>query len=74
MYYLNSNPSLDGKLHYPSPGDIGHPLNEVVTDKIRDYSADYNNRPSNGTTLMISFVTDVVRTSGRQGFTFSWSE
>jgi hypothetical protein len=36
-------------------------LNEVVVDKVRQYRADYNNRPSNA----ISFMTAISRTSGR---------
>ena len=37
------------------------PLNEGAADKIRDYRADYNNRPSN----TISFMPSVASTSGR---------
>ena len=37
------------------------PLNEAAADKIRDYRADYNNRPSNA----ISFMPAVASTSGR---------
>ena len=36
-------------------------LNEDDTDMIRDYRADYNNRPSTS----ISFIPSVVTTSGR---------
>ena len=42
----SSDPSLNGHLHYPN--DLDGPLNEAVTDKIHQYRADYNNRPSNG--------------------------
>jgi hypothetical protein len=35
-------PSLDGHLHYP---DVDRTLNETAADKIRQYRADYNNRP-----------------------------
>ena len=41
----SSDPSLNGQLHYPQ--DVDRTLNETVTDKIRQYHADYNNRPSN---------------------------
>ncbi len=56
-----SNPSLHGQLHYPPPADIDRPLNEAAADKIRDYLADYNNRPSHG----IAFMPAVASTSGR---------
>ena len=46
---------------YPPPSDIDRPLNETVTDKIRDYRADYNNRPSKA----IFFMTVVSSTSDR---------
>ena len=55
----SSNPLPNGHLHYPRPDDIDRPLNEAAADKIRDYRADYNNRPSNS----ISFMTDVVATT-----------
>ena len=40
---------------------MDRPLNEVVPDKIRDYRADYNNRPSN----VIPFIPPVPNISGR---------
>jgi len=43
----SSNPLLNGHVHYPLPADIDKPLNEAAADKIRDYRAHYNNRPSN---------------------------
>ena len=52
-----SDTSLNGHLHYPN--ELHGPLNEVVTDKIRQYRADYNNRPSN----VISFMSVIVSTS-----------
>ncbi len=55
----NSDPSLNGHLHYPQ--DVNRTLNETVTDKIRQYRADYNNRPSTA----ISFMPDIPITSGR---------
>ena len=51
--------SLNGQLHYPSPGVIDSPLNEIDVDKIRDYHTDCNNRPSN----TISFIPAVTSTS-----------
>jgi hypothetical protein len=54
-----SNPSLNDRLNYPRPTDIGRSLNETSTDKIRDYRADYNNRPSD----IISFMGAVSNTS-----------
>jgi hypothetical protein len=36
----NSDPSLNGHLHYPN--DIDKSLNETVNDKIRKYRTDYN--------------------------------
>ncbi len=39
-----SDPSLNGLLQYPN--DLDWPLNETVTDKIRQYLFDYNKRPS----------------------------
>ena len=53
-----SDPSLNGHLHYPN--NLNGPLNETVTDKIRQYRADYNNRPSN----TISFIPAIGSTSG----------
>jgi hypothetical protein len=55
----SSDPSLDGHLHFPT--DIDKSLNETVTDKIRQYRPDYNNRTSNS----ISFMSGIVSTSGR---------
>jgi hypothetical protein len=54
----SSDPSLKGHLHYPN--DLDGPLNEAAADKIRQYRADYNNRPSNA----ISFMTAIASTSG----------
>jgi hypothetical protein len=45
-----SDPYLNGRLHHPN--DINRPLNEVVTDKIQKYRADYNNNPPD----VISFI------------------
>ncbi len=56
----NSDPSLNGHLHYPN--NLDGPLNEDTVDRIRQYRSDYNNRPSNS----ISFMTDhsITSTSG----------
>jgi hypothetical protein len=54
-----SNPSLNGNLHYPN--DIDRKLKKDATDKILQYHAYYNNRPSH----VISFITPIVSTSGR---------
>ena len=40
LWGSNSNPSLNGHLHYPT--DIDRTLNEDVADKILQYRADYN--------------------------------
>ncbi len=55
----NSNPSINGHLHYPN--DVDRSLNVTVTDKIRQYHTDYNNRPSN----VISIMTNIDSMSGR---------
>ncbi len=54
----SSDPSINGHLHYPN--DLDGPLNETAVDKIHQYLADYNNRPSNA----ISFMPAIARTSG----------
>ena len=53
----NSIPSLNGQLYYPA--DLDRPLRETIVDKILQYRADYNNRPSN----VISFIPPVASTS-----------
>ena len=55
----SSNPSLNGYLHYPA--DIDRTLNEAAADRILQYRADYNNRPSDA----ISFMPAIASTSGR---------
>ena len=55
----SSDPSINGHLHYPN--DLDRPLNEAAADKIRQYRAGYNNRPSNA----ISFMPVIASTSGR---------
>jgi hypothetical protein len=57
----SSDPSLNGHLHYPKKNDLDGPLNEAAADKIRQYRADHNNRPSN----VISFMPAIASTSGR---------
>jgi hypothetical protein len=53
----SSNPSLNGHLHYPA--DIDRTLNEAAADKVLQYRADYNNRPSHA----ISFIPAIASTS-----------
>ncbi len=53
-----SDPSINGHLHYPH--DLDRSLNEAVADKIRQYRADYNNRPSH----TIAFMSGIDGTSG----------
>ena len=53
-----SDPGLNGHLHYPY--DLDRSLNETVVDKIRQYRAYYNNRPSN----TISFMSVIPSSSG----------
>ena len=60
----SSDPSINGHLHHPN--DVDRSLNDDVTDKIRQYRADYNNRPSN----TISFIPAITSTSGRKLTTF----
>ena len=48
----SSSPVLNGNLPYPAPTDIDKKLNKAAVDKIRDYRADYNNRPSNSVSFM----------------------
>ena len=55
----SSNPSLNGNLHYPHDNDRS--INEVATDKIRKYRADYNNNPPS----VVSFMPAIASTSGR---------
>jgi hypothetical protein len=55
----SSDPSLNGHLH--DPQNVERTLNETAADKIRQYRADYNNRPFNA----ISFMPAIASTSGR---------
>ncbi len=54
-----SDPSLNGHLHYPN--ELDRSINEVVTDKIRKYRADYRNNPPS----VVSFILVIPSTSGR---------
>ena len=54
----SSDPSINGHSHYPH--DLDRSLNETATDKIRQYRADYINRPSHD----ITFMTSIASTSG----------
>ncbi len=53
VFGSNSDPSLNGHLHYPN--DIDRSINEDTTDKIRKYHTDYNNNPPNITSFMSDF-------------------
>ena len=53
------NSGINGHLHYPA--DMDSTLNEAAADKILQYRADYNNRPSHA----ISFMSAIDSTSGR---------
>ena len=55
----SSDPNINGHLHYPN--DLDGSLNEATAAKIRQYRADYTNRPSNS----ISFMPAIASTSGR---------
>ena len=55
----SSDPSINGHSHSPHAWD--RTSNESATDKIPQYRADYNNRPSNA----ISFMPAIASTSGR---------
>ncbi len=57
----NSDPNLNGKLHYPNPIDIDRSLTETAYYKIRKYRVDYNNNPPNA----VSFMPAITSTSGR---------
>ena len=61
LWGSNCNPVFNGHLHYPLPDDIDKPLNDAAAEKVREYRADYNNRPSNS----VSFMPVVATTSGR---------
>jgi hypothetical protein len=55
----SADPSLNGHLKYPN--NLDQSLNDTVTDKIRKYRADYNNRPPS----VVSFMTAIASTSDR---------
>jgi hypothetical protein len=55
----SSDPSLNGHLLYTN--DLDAPLNEAAPDEVRQYRADYNNRPDNA----ISCMPAIASTSGR---------
>ncbi len=46
----NSDPSLNGHLHYPNY--IDKSLNETVTDKIQKYRVDYHKNPPSTVSFM----------------------
>jgi hypothetical protein len=55
----SSDPIINGHLHYPT--DIDRSLNETVSDKIRKYGSDDNNKPPKS----VSFMTVITSTSDR---------
>jgi hypothetical protein len=55
----STDPTLNGHLKYPN--NLDQSLNDAVPDKIRKYRVDYNNRSPSA----VSFMTDIVSTSGR---------
>jgi hypothetical protein len=55
----NSDPSINGHLHYPN--DIDRSLNEDTADKIRKYRTDYNNNPPSSVVFMTIIVREVTQ-------------
>jgi hypothetical protein len=55
----NTDPTLNGHLKYPN--NLDQSLNDATADKIRKYRVDYKNRPPS----VVSFIPDIVSTSGR---------
>ena len=55
----STDPTLNGHLRYPNK--LHQSLNDTVTDKIRKYRTDYNNRPPS----VVSFMSDIASTSDR---------
>ena len=55
----SADPTLNGHLKYPN--NLDQSLNDAAADKIRKYRAEYNNRPPSA----VSFMSDIVSTSGR---------
>ncbi len=68
----SADPNINGNLHYPNdkdingnlhyPNDKDRSLHEAVTDKIRKYRSDYNNRSP----YAISLMTAIASTAGRE--------
>ena len=54
-----TDPTLNGHLRYPN--NLDQSLNDVASDKIRKYRADYNNRPPS----TVSFMPVIASTSVR---------
>jgi hypothetical protein len=50
---------LNGHLKYPN--NLDQSLNDAVSDKIRKYRSDYNNRPPS----VVSFIPSIASTSVR---------
>jgi hypothetical protein len=55
----STDPNLNGHLKYPNNFDQS--LNDTVTDKVRKYRPDYNNRPPS----VVSFIPVIPSTSDR---------
>ena len=54
----SSEPRINGHLNYRH--DLDRPLNEPVSDKIRQYHVDFNNRPSHPVDFMSSMTSTSV--------------
>ena len=61
----SSDPGINGHLRYPN--DLDGPLNEAAADKIRQYRADYNNRPSDAISFICLLSSVLVRWIMRLG-------
>ncbi len=55
----STDPTLNGHLGYSN--NLDQSLNDTTTHKIRKYRVDCNNNPPS----VVSFMTDIVSTSGR---------
>ncbi len=55
----SADPALNGHLRYPN--NLDQSLNDVATDKLRKYRADYNFNPPRG----VGFMSAIPSTSGR---------
>ena len=63
--------SINGHLHHPH--DLDGPLNEIPDVKIRQYRADYNNRPSDSISFMtVIFLLLTTGTERVKENTYKW--